>query len=200
MSTKVENKKKAVLDFIKKEMNEKGYPPSVREIMKELNMSSPNAVYCYLKKLEADGLIRKSASKNRAIEIVEFEAYTPDIQIPVVGEVAAGRPILATENIEEYVPLPKNMFNRGEMFILKVVGESMINAGILNGDQIIVRMQNVAENGEIVVAMIDGCATVKRFYKEKTRIRLQPENDTMSPIYAEDVQIVGIVVGLLRKY
>jgi len=200
MSTKVDLKKQAVFDYIKNEIKSKGYPPSMREIMQALHFSSTNAVYGYIKKLEQDGLIRKSASKNRAIEIVEFEAYTPDIQVPVVGEVAAGRPILATENIEEYVPLPKNMFNRGEMFILKVVGESMINAGILNGDQIIVRMQNVAENGEIVVAMIDGCATVKRFYKEKTRIRLQPENDTMSPIYAEDVQIVGIVVGLLRKY
>lgn len=200
MSTKVEIKKKAVFDYIKKQTNEKGYPPSVREIMEALHMSSTNSVYVYMKKLEDDGLIRKSASKNRAIEIVEAEQYTPDIQIPVIGEVAAGRPILATENIEEYVPLPKNMFNRGEMFILKVRGESMINAGILNGDQIIVRMQSVAENGEIVVAMIDGCATVKRFYKEKARIRLQPENDTMAPIYAEDVSIVGIVVGLIRKY
>lgn len=200
MATKVDVKKKAVFEFIKKQITEKGYPPSVREIMNELNMSSTNSVYGYIKKLEDDGLIRKSASKNRAIEIVECEQYTPDIQIPVIGEVAAGRPILATENIEEYVPLPKNMFSRGEMFILKVVGESMINAGIMNGDQIIVRMQSVAENGEIVVAMIDGCATVKRFYREKNRIRLQPENDTMEPIYTNDCAIVGIVVGLLRKY
>lgn len=167
-----------------------------------INIKSTATIYYYLGKLEKKGIIRKQSSKKRALEILAPGNLPKgkSVNIPVVGKVAAGEPILAVENIEENLALPKDMFKFNEMFILNVEGESMINAGIFNGDKIIVKKQNTAKNGDIAVALIDGNATVKRFFKEDKIIRLQPENDFMPPIYAENPIVLGVVVGLLRKY
>ena len=200
MGTTLNVQEKRVFDYLKEQIREKGYPPSIREICAALNFKSTSSVHQYIARLAEKGYIDKGDLKTRAIKIVGDE---PTISIPIVGKVAAGEPILAQENIEDYFSIGESFFSqsdlKNETFVLKVQGESMINAGINNGDYIIVSKENTARNGQIVVAMIDGNATVKTFYKEKDHVRLQPENDTMEPIIVNDVQIVGKVVGLFRK-
>lgn len=200
MGTTLNVQEKRVFDYLKEQIREKGYPPSIREICAALNFKSTSSVHQYIARLAEKGYIDKGDLKTRAIKIVGDE---PTISIPIVGKVAAGEPILAQENIEDYFSIGESFFSqsdlKNETFVLKVKGESMINAGINNGDYIIVSKENTARNGQIVVAMIDGNATVKTFYKEKDYVRLQPENDTMEPIIVKDVQIVGKVVGLFRK-
>lgn len=201
----ISEKQLEVLNFIKSELRAKGYPPAVREIGKAVDLKSTATVYNYLKKLEEKGYIRRDPSKPRAIEVlnqfaIEGESGISDtINVPVVGRVAAGEPILAEENIENIFPMPVEFVSTRDAFMLQVAGDSMINAGIYDGDFIIVNHQNNAENGDIVVAMLSGEATVKRFFKEKDHIRLQPENDQMAPILSKDVIIVGKVTGLFRK-
>lgn len=196
-------KQQQILDCIKKSLKEKGYPPSVRELCLAVGLSSTSTVHSHLNTLERKGFIRRDPSKPRTIEVLDEEADWLEEHVnavPILGKVTAGIPILAVENIEDYFPLPKQIARQDETFILHVKGTSMINAGIMDGDQIIVRKQSEAHNGEIVVAMIEEEVTVKRFFKEKDRIRLQPENDSMDPIYAQEVQILGKVIGLLRIY
>ena len=200
MGTTLNVQEKRVFDYLKEQIREKGYPPSIREICAALTFKSTSSVHQYIARLAEKGYIDKGDLKTRAIKIVGDE---PTISIPIVGKVAAGEPILAQENIEDYFSIGESFFSqsdlKNETFVLKVQGESMINAGINNGDYIIVSKENTARNGQIVVAMIDGNATVKTFYKEKDHVRLQPENDTMEPIIVKDVQIVGKVVGLVRN-
>lgn len=188
-----------ILDFIKKEIEQKGYPPSVREICAAVGLKSTSTVHAHLNHLEEQGLIRRDSTKPRALEVIDG-TQSRGRSVPLVGRVTAGLPILAIENIEEYLTLPQDMLGKDELFCLRVQGESMIDVGIYDGDIIIVREQNNAENGEIVVAMIEDEATVKRIYYEKTRVRLQPENQFMSPIYADSVQVIGKVVGLFRLF
>lgn len=186
-----------VLNFIQDFTQKNSYPPSVREMCAGLGISSTATIVYHLRKLEKEGKLSREKSRNRAIEV---NGRSPFMQgIPVVGKVAAGTPITATENIEDTLSFSQNLFgDQDELFILNVQGESMINAGIFDGDKIVVHKQENAENGQIAVAMIDGEATVKRFYKENGRIRLQPENDFMEPIIVKDVQILGVMVGLVR--
>ena len=191
-----------ILEFIKKEIRQKGYPPSVREIGDAVKLLSSSTVHGHLQTLEEKGYIRRDPTKPRAIEILNSSSE-PDIRklvvhVPLVGRVTAGQPILAVENIEDTFPLPADLVHNETVFMLKVWGDSMIEAGILNGDQILVRQQSSARNGDIVVAMIGDEATVKRFFKEKTLIRLQPENSAMDPIYSQDVTILGKVIGVFR--
>lgn len=189
-----------VFNYIKEKIKDTGYPPSVREICAALGFKSTSSAHQYISRLAEKGYISKDDLKTRAIKIVGTESTIP---LPIVGKVAAGEPILAQENIEDYFSIGESFFTKDSLkndnFILKVQGESMINAGINDGDYIIVSKQNTARNGQIVVALIDDGATVKTFYKEKDYVRLQPENDTMEPIIVRDVQIVGKVVGLFRK-
>lgn len=200
MNTTLNVQEKRVFDYLKEQIREKGYPPSVREICAALGFKSTSSAHQYIARLAEKGYIDKGDLKTRAIKIVGDE---PTISIPIVGKVAAGEPILAQENIEDYFSIGESFFSQSDLkndtFVLKVQGESMINAGINNGDYIVVTKQDTARNGQIIVAMIDGDATVKTFYKEKDHVRLQPENDTMEPIIVKDVQIVGKVVGLFRK-
>ncbi len=193
-------KEKEVYEFIKKQIDEEGYPPSVREICLAVGLSSPSTVQRYINSLEEKGYILKSGSKKRAIKLSKQENGVDILNVPVVGSVAAGQPILAEENIQEYFPLPINYAAKNDMFMLKVRGESMLNAGILDGDYVIVEQQKTARNGDIVVALLEDSATVKTFYKEKDHIRLQPENDNYKPIIASDIQILGRVTGVFRKY
>ncbi|MBQ3047694.1 MAG: transcriptional repressor LexA [Clostridia bacterium] len=201
---KTEETLNKVLRVIKMYLNEKGFPPSVRELQKEMDVSSTSTIQYYLDKLEENGQIKRAGNKNRAIELVknyyEKEPETHTRKIPLLGEVAAGRPIFAYENYEDVYEFSDNFFKNGELFMLTVKGDSMIEAGIYNRDKIIVRKQNYADNADIVVAMINGNATVKRFYKEDSHIRLQPENSAMQPIYCFSVDILGKVVGLVRHY
>lgn len=189
-----------ILEFIKAEIQQKGYPPSVREIANAVGLKSTSTVHGHLQRLEKRGLLHRDAMKPRAMEIVGDPNFVRNnsTAVPVVGRVAAGQPILAEENLEEYVVIPEVMLGDGEHFILLVRGESMIEAGIFDGDYIVVKKQSEANNGEIVVAMIDDSATVKRFYKENGRFRLQPENSTMEPIYTDEVTILGKVISLYR--
>jgi len=202
---KLSNRQKAILDFITQTVLDKGYPPSVREIGEAVGLASSSTVHGHLSRLEKKGLIRRDATKPRAIEILtdEFDRNSHKqhtIRVPLIGKVTAGLPITAIENVEEYFPLPEHMVNGEQVYMLAVQGESMIEAGILDGDYVIVRQQPVANNGEIVVAMTeDGEATVKRFFKEKNQIRLQPENSTMEPILLSDVIILGKVIGIFRQ-
>lgn len=195
-------RQRQILAYIKDTQRAKGYPPSVREIGEAVGLSSSSTVHTHLEKLEEMGLIRRDPTKPRAIEILDEASWrqkslTP---VPLVGRVTAGQPILAVENIEETYPLPTELVGDDNIFMLTIQGESMINAGIFNGDFVLVREQSTARNGDIVVALIDNEeATVKRFYKEKDVIRLQPENDNMEPIYARDVSILGKVVGVFRR-
>ena len=198
MRSAQENQQK-ILDFIKMEIEQKGYPPSVREICAGVGLKSTSTVHAHLNHLEQQGLIRRDSTKPRALEVIDG-TQARGRSVPLVGKVTAGLPILAIENIEDYLVLPQDRFGRDELFGLRVQGESMIEAGILDGDVIVVRQQNNAENGEIVVAMIEDEATVKRIYYEKKRVRLQPENRFMEPIYAENVQVVGKVVALFRQF
>ncbi|WEV36311.1 transcriptional repressor LexA [Lactobacillus sp. ESL0677] len=199
-----DSKQLEILRYIYETVADRGFPPTVREICAAVNLSSTSTVHGHLSRLERKGLLIKDATKPRALEITTEGKRALGIkpsEIPVVGVVTAGQPILAVEDIEDYFPLPPDLANdAGDLFMLKVHGESMINAGILNGDNVIVRKQSSAINGEIVVAMTEeNEATVKRFYKEKNHYRLQPENDTMAPIILDRVQILGKVVGLYRN-
>lgn len=199
---KISERQQRILEFIRSEVLTKGYPPSVREIGDAVGLKSSSTVHGHLTKLEEMGYIRRDLSKPRAIEILE-DTNTPRnraIEVPVVGKVTAGSPILAVENIEEYYPVPKNFVDHEDVFILRIKGDSMIDAGILDGDYVLVGRQETASNGEIVVALVNGEeATVKRFYHEKTHIRLQPENETMDPLIVDDVLILGKVIGLFRQ-
>lgn len=192
-----------VLAYIQSEIRERGYAPSVREIADAVGLRSTSTVHGHLMRLEKKGLLYRDAMKPRAIGLAtqsEDESLAERIcELPVIGQIAAGTPITAEENIEEYLPLPASFAGNGEHFILRVKGESMIQIGILNGDYIVVRSQPDAQNGEIVVAMIDNEATVKRFYKEHGYFRLQPENDRMLPIITSEVKVLGKVVSVLRR-
>ena len=190
-----------VLEFIEEFSKRNSYPPTVREMCEGLKISSTATIVYHLKKLEKQGKLSRQKHNSRAIEVAGSKNNMAKTEIPVVGKVAAGVPITATENIEDTISISDNMFGmHDDLFILNVSGDSMINAGILNGDKIVVKKQANAENGQIVVAMVDDSATVKRFYKEKGHIRLQPENDFMEPIIVENAVILGTVVGLIRNY
>lgn len=198
---KITAKQQEILEYIKECILKKGYPPAVREICEAVHLKSTSSVHSHLETLERNGYIRRDPTKPRAIEILDDEfALTRRemVQVPVIGTVAAGQPILAEENIEDYFPIPASILPNAETFMLKVKGESMINVGIFDGDQVIVERTSTARNGEIVVALVEDSATVKRFYKEKGHYRLQPENDTMEPILVEHVEILGKVIGLFR--
>ncbi len=200
---KISSKQREILEYIKDEIMNKGYPPAVREICEAVHLKSTSSVHAHLETLEKNGYIRRDPTKPRAIEIVDenFNMVRREVvNIPFVGKVAAGSPILAVENIESYYPIPAERVPRGESFMLKVQGESMINAGIYDGDYILVSQQNTARNGDIIVALIDDSATVKTFYHEGDHIRLQPENDTMDPILVRDVSILGKVFGVFRFF
>lgn len=197
----ISDKQAQILEYIKDQIMEKGYPPAVREICEAVHLKSTSSVHSHLATLEKRGYIRRDPTKPRAIEICDdnFQMLrTETASLPVVGRVAAGEPILAEQNIESYFPVPAEYVPRGESFVLKVHGTSMINAGIMDGDYIFVNSCRNAENGEIIVALIDDSVTVKRFYKEDGHIRLQPENDEMEPIIVEDCQILGKVFGVYR--
>ncbi len=203
MAGKITQKQLEILEFIKQEILDKGYPPAVREICEAVDLKSTSSVHAHLSTLEKNGYIRRDPTKPRAIEICDdnFQMVrTEMVSLPVIGTVAAGQPILAEENIESYFPVPAEILPQGESFILKVKGDSMINVGIYSGDQIFVQSCNTAHNGDTVVALIDDSATVKTFYKENGRIRLQPENDSMEPIIVEDCQILGKVYGVFRLF
>lgn len=198
---RISKKQQQILDYIKEEILDKGYPPAVREICEAVGLKSTSSVHSHLETLEKNGYIRRDPTKPRAIEICDdsFQVVrTETTSLPVVGQVAAGTPILAEQNIESYFPIPSENVPSGESFVLKVHGSSMINVGIMDGDYIFVNACKTAENGEIVIALIDDSATVKRFYKEKDHIRLQPENDEMEPIIVPDCQILGKVFGVYR--
>ena len=193
-----------ILEFIRGEIHRCGYPPSVREIGHAIGLSSSSTVHSHLAALESKGFIRRDPSKPRALEVLDFRDNERAVDlgrvsaVPLVGQVAAGEPILAAENIEQTIPLPTELSGEGT-FILRVRGDSMIDAGILDGDMVVVRQQQTATDGDIVVAMLDDSATVKRFFKEPGRVRLQPENETLEPIYTTDVQILGKVIALFRR-
>ncbi|MBR6380061.1 MAG: transcriptional repressor LexA [Lachnospiraceae bacterium] len=203
MPGKITLKQQQILDFLKEEILARGFPPTVREIGEKVNLKSTSSVFSHLETLEKKGYIRRDPSKPRAIEICDdsFQMVrTETASIPVYGNVAAGEPLLVTENIEEYFPFPASELKGGDTFMLHIKGESMIGVGIFNGDRVIVRSQNTAENGDIVVAMIDDSATVKTFYRENGHIRLQPENDALDPIIVPDCQILGKVYGVIRLF
>lgn len=192
-----------ILYYIKDQVQKKGYPPSVREICDDVNFKSTSTVHGHLEKLELKGYIKKGASKPRAIEVLDRDEDSlfpskKTVDVPIIGKVTAGKPILAVEHIEDTFPVPIDIVEPGPLFILKVEGESMINAGILSGDFILVKQQTQAINRDIIVALLDDEATVKRFFKEKDHVRLQPENDTMEPILTKDLKILGKVIGLYR--
>ncbi|MCD7033669.1 transcriptional repressor LexA [Metabacillus sp. GX 13764] len=205
MTTKLSRRQQDILEFIKTEVKKKGYPPSVREIGEAVGLASSSTVHGHLSRLESKGLIRRDPTKPRAIEILEEESVyqipkSTVINVPVIGKVTAGVPITAVENIEEYFPIPDRFVAPDEhVFMLEIMGDSMIEAGILNRDLVLVRQQQTANNGDIVVAMTEEDeATVKRFFKEKDYIRLQPENSTMEPIILRNVSILGKVIGVYR--
>lgn len=212
MARKITKRQQQIYDYIRSYQEEKGYPPSVREMAAAVGLSSPSTVHAHLNALEERGLIKRDRTKPRAIEVFNEDGSSAkqnpgaetetrgSITLPLVGRVAAGMPILAEQNIEDTFTVPTEIATDASSFILEVHGESMINVGIYNGDYIIVREQHSATNGEIIVAMINGEATVKTFYKEQGRVRLQPENDTMEPIYADNPTILGKVVALMRRF
>lgn len=212
MARKITKRQQQIYDFIRTYQKEKGYPPSVREMAAAVGLSSPSTVHAHLSALEDLGLIKRDATKPRALEVFNSDGSAVNaseikeastrgtISLPLVGRVAAGLPILAEQNVEDTFTLPTEIATDSSSFVLEVHGNSMINAGIFNGDYIIVREQKSAMNGEIIVAMIDGEATVKTFYKERGRVRLQPENDAMEPIYADNPTILGKVVALMRRF
>ena len=209
---KLSKRQTAIYDYICQYTSERGYPPSVREIGAAVGLASPSTVHMHLKVLQERGLIKRDSKKPRTIEVVapqdtneaslvspEQDASSNEMKLPVVGKVAAGVPILAEQNVEETLTLPTSIVGDDSSFILRVKGESMINAGIFDGDYIVVKEQHDAHDGEIVVALIDDSATVKTFYRERDRVRLQPENDTMQPIYVENPTILGRVTALIRS-
>ena len=200
---RITDKQREILEYIKKEILNRGYPPTVRDICEAVNLKSTSSVHSHLETLEKNGYIRRDPTKPRAIEIVDdnFNLTRREFaNVPLIGQVAAGQPLLAVENIESYFPIPTEFMPNAESFMLKVKGESMINAGIFDGDNILVEKCDNVHNGDIVVALIDDSATVKTFYKEDGHIRLQPENDTMDPIIVDHVDILGKVFGVFRLY
>lgn len=201
---KITAKQQEILEYIKNEILNRGFPPAVREICEAVHLKSTSSVHAHLESLEKNGYIRRDPTKPRAIEILDdnFNLTRREVvNVPIVGTVAAGQPILAVENIENYFPIPAEYMPNEQSFLLKVKGESMINVGILDGDQVLVKKQSTARNGDIVVALIEDSATVKTFYKENGYIRLQPENDSMNPIIVHDeVQILGKVFGVFRFF
>lgn len=200
---KISSKQSEILEYIKHEILNKGYPPAVREICEAVNLKSTSSVHSHLETLEKNGYIRRDPTKPRAIEIIDdnFNLTRREVvNVPLLGSVAAGQPLLAVENIENYFPIPVEFMPNAEAFMLHVKGESMINVGIYDGDQILVQKQSDARNGDIVVALVDDSATVKTFYKENGHFRLQPENDTMDPIIVENCEILGKVFGIFRLF
>jgi len=200
---RISDKQKEILEYMKQEILNKGYPPTVRDICEAVKLKSTSSVHSHLETLEKNGYIRRDPTKPRAIEIIDdnFNLTRREMtNVPMVGRVAAGEPILAVENIEAYFPIPTEYMPNAESFMLKVKGESMINAGIFDGDQILVEKCSTARNGDMVVALVDDSATVKTFYKEGDHIRLQPENDTMDPIIVDNCEIMGKVFGVFRFF
>ena len=198
---KISSKQREILEYIKQEILNKGYPPAVREICEAVHLKSTSSVHSHIETLEKNGYIRRDPTKPRAIEIIDdnFNLTRREVvNVPIIGQVAAGQPLLAVENIENYFPIPTEFMPNAETFMLKVKGDSMINAGIFNGDKILVQKQSDAQNGDIVVALVDDSATVKTFYKEDGHFRLQPENDTMDPIIVNECSILGKVFGIMR--
>ena len=198
---KISAKQQEILEYIKDEILHKGYPPAVREICQAVNLKSTSSVHSHLETLEKNGYIRRDPTKPRAIEIMDdtFNLNRREmVNVPILGNVAAGEPLFAEENIEDYFPIPAEMVPNSEVFMLHVRGESMIKVGILDGDNVLVQQQSTAKDGEMVVALVEDSATVKTFYKEDGYIRLQPENDTMEPIIVPDCQILGKVFGIFR--
>lgn len=203
MPGRITNKQEEILNYIKDEILKRGFPPTVREICQTVGLKSTSSVHSHLESLEKNGYIRRDPTKPRAIEILDesFGMLRREmVNVPVVGTVAAGQPILAEQNIDSYFPIPAEYMPNDQSFILRVKGESMINAGIMDGDRVIVRQQSTAHNGDIVVALLEDSATVKTFYREDGHFRLQPENDTMDPIIVDDVQILGKVFGVFRFF
>ena len=200
---KISKKQQEILEYIKAEILNRGYPPAVREICEAVKLKSTSSVHAHLETLEKNGYIRRDPTKPRAIEIVDenFNLTRREmVNVPIVGKVAAGEPILAVENIENYFPIPAEFMPNEPTFILQVQGESMINAGILDGDYVLVQQQPTANDGDMVVALVDDSATVKTFYKENGYYRLQPENDFMDPIIVSEVMIMGKVIGTFRFF
>ena len=200
---KISPKQKEILEYIKSQILERGFPPAVRDICEAVHLKSTSSVHSHLETLEKNGYIRRDPTKPRAIEILDdsFNFMRREmVNVPIIGRVAAGEPILAEQNIENYFPIPMEYMPNNQTFILKVKGESMINAGILDGDFVIVEQRSTARNGEMIVALIEDGATVKTFYKEDGYIRLQPENDTMDPIIVTEVQIIGKIIGTFRFF
>lgn len=194
-----------ILNYIKYQISSKGYPPAIREICMALQIRSTSTVHNQINILESKGYIRRDPTKNRALEVLskDDEVMFPTkktIDVPIIGQVTAGEPILAQEQIEDTFPIPIDFASKGSLFFLKIKGESMINAGILDGDMVLVRQQNTANNGDIVVALIEDSATVKTYYREVDHVRLQPENDAMSPIIVKQASILGKVISLIRNY
>ena len=200
---KLTKRQQIIFDFIKQEIKTKGIPPSIREIGEVAGLSSTSSVHLNLKNLEKKGYISRSKAKTRHIEVLETNFYTPEKeieQVPIIGEVTAGEPILAESNIEGHFPVPVEYLKNNETFMLRIKGESMIGAGIFNKDLVIVNKQSFAANGDIVIALIDDSATCKRFFVEDGHVRLQPENDAFAPIILNDVSILGKVIGLFRSF
>ena len=200
---KISKKQLEILEYIKSQILERGFPPAVREICEAVNLKSTSSVHSHLETLEKNGYIRRDPTKPRAIEILDdsFNLTRREmVNVPIVGQVAAGEPILAQENIENYFPIPTEFMPNNQTFLLKVKGESMINAGILDGDMVLVEQASTASNGDMVVALIEDGATVKTFYKEEGIFRLQPENDSMDPIIVSEVTILGKVIGVFRFF
>lgn len=200
---KISPKQQEILEYIKSQILERGFPPAVRDICEAVHLKSTSSVHSHLETLEKNGYIRRDPTKPRAIEILDdsFNFVRREmVNVPIVGRVAAGEPLLAEQNIEDYFPIPMEYMPNNQTFILRVKGESMINAGILDGDYVLVEQCSSARNGEMVVALIEDGATVKTFYKETGYIRLQPENDTMEPIIVKDLQILGKVIGIFRFF
>ncbi|MFI3207708.1 MAG: transcriptional repressor LexA [Eubacteriales bacterium] len=198
---KITEKQQLILEYIKEQILAKGYPPAVREICEAVNLKSTSSVHSHLETLEKNGYIRRDPTKPRAIEIIDdtFNLTRREVvNVPMIGEVAAGEPLLAQENINNYFPIPMEFMPNAETFMLKIKGESMINVGIFDGDMVLVEKCNTARNGDLVVALVEDGATVKTFYKESNYYRLQPENDNMDPIIVDEVMILGKVIGVFR--
>lgn len=201
MTERSNNRQSQIYNFIKSQIKQKGYPPSVREICTAVGLKSTSTVHSYLEKLERRGFIKRDATKSRTIEVIEKSQKKEMIEVPIIGTITAGMPIIAVENIEDYFPLPMDYIkNKREIFMLRVKGESMVDAGILDGDLSLIEKVHSAENGDIVVTLIENEATLKRFFKEENHIRLQPENKNMPPIIVDDCKIIGRLIGIYRQY
>ena len=200
---KISEKQREILEYIKQEILQRGYPPAVREICEAVHLKSTSSVHSHLETLEKNGFIRRDPTKPRAIEILDDDfnlSRREVVNVPVIGQVAAGEPILAEQNIQDYFPIPVEFIPNAEAFMLKVKGESMVNAGIFNGDTVLVQRQSDAQNGDMVVALVDDSATVKTFYKEDGHYRLQPENDSMDPIIVDHCEVLGKVFGVFHFF